>query len=143
MPDPQNSGLGPSLLREDTALASPRYEEHRMELERQLSRAESREVLVHRVAVGALLTAIASGALTATQVFGSADFGDRTATPLSVAMVVLYVASLSVFALGFAAYYGRFRPAVRQTRERLILESIRELRGEVRELRQKVEGRQP
>jgi hypothetical protein len=141
MPDSRPSELGTRLLQHDSTLNSPRYEEYRMELERKLTQAERREKLAHRVALGALVTAVISGALCMSQVAGSADFGDSSATPLSIAITILYILSLAVFGVGFASYYSRFRPAVRQAREQLVLESIRDLRIEVRELRQKVEAR--
>lgn len=143
MPDPRPPGLGTRLLKQDPTLNSPRYEEHRMELERKLTQAERREVLAHRVAVGALVMAVISGALIASRVAGSADIGSDSATPLSIAITLLYIVSISVFGVGLASYYSRYRPAVRRAREQLVLESIRELRGEVRELRQKIDARPP
>ena len=143
MPDSPLSGPGTKLLQHDSTLNSPRYEEHRMDLERKLTQAERREALAHRVAVGALVMAVITGVLCASQVAGSADFGDKSATPLSIAITVLYVVSLAVFGIGFASYFSRYRPAVRQAREQLVLESIRELRHEVRELREMVEARAP
>ena len=73
MPDSRPSELGTKLLQHETTLNSPRYEEHRMDLERKLTQAERREVLAHRVAVGALVMAVITGVLCMSQVAGSAD----------------------------------------------------------------------
>lgn len=129
------------LLQQDLSLYSERYKEHRMQLEHQLTHAESRERLTKRVVVGAFLVAAAVFPIIASRVFGGPDPYDKDATVFSVGAAVIYVAAWAVFFIGTASYYSRFLPQVRRAREELRDESIRELRREVAELRQLVEGK--
>lgn len=113
-----------------------------MQLEQRLAQAESRERLVRRVTITAMILATGLFPVVASGVLGGADPWDKDATVLSVGLAVAYIAACVVSALGIAAYYSRFSPRVRHTREKLAEESIRELRREVSELRRLVEKRQ-
>ena len=128
------------LLRQDATLQSPQYQEHRMQLEQQLIRAESRERLTKRVVIGALLTAVAAFAVLASQALGSPDPGDKDATIWSVAAGVIYALAWATVFIGVASYYSRFLPRVRRAREELQAQTIREIRSDIQELRRLLAG---
>ncbi len=136
MADPQSENLSTKLLQQDAVLHAPRYEEHRMVLERKLTQAESRERLAKRAVVAAILVAAALFPLLASQALGSPDPTDKNATVFSMAAAAVYTIAWVVVFVGVASYYSRFLPRVRRAREELQEESIRELRREIRELRQ-------
>lgn len=130
------------LLRQDVALQSPRYQEHRMQLEQQLQRAERNEQIVYWVVVVAVVIAGAAFLWIAARNARGVDPWDRDATVLSVAVGVVYAAAAITVMFGLAAYYGRLRPATRELKEKLVLESIREIRQELRELKQQISSTQ-
>lgn len=132
--------FGSKLLEQDKSLDTPRYEEHRMQLERQLARAESRERLAKRVVIAALLVAAAVFPILASRVFGSPDPLDKEATVLSIAAGLLYTLAWVTVFVGVASYYSRFLPRVRRAREELQAETIRELRRDISELHQLLAG---
>lgn len=136
MSDPQTESLSTRLLQQDAALHAPCYEEHRMELERKLAQAESRERLTKRAVVGAILVAAALFPLLASQALGSPDPTDKNATVFSIAAAAVYTLAWVVVFIGVASYYSRFLPRLRRAREELQQESIRELRREIHELRE-------
>jgi hypothetical protein len=131
------------LLQQDESLHTPRYEEHRMQLEQQLVRAEWREMTARRVVITALGIAIAVIPLIATRAFGGIDPWDDDATAVSVSLGVLYWLAVTVFLVGLASYYSRFRPGVREARDRLRDDSIQQLRHELAELRRQLSGDNP
>jgi hypothetical protein len=133
--------FGSKLLQQDESLHSKRYKEHRMQLEHQLIQAESHKRLAKRVVVGAILLAAAFFPIVTSHVFGSPDPYDKDATVFSVAAGAIYIVACAVLFIGMASYYSRFTPRVSRAREELRVESIRELRREVAELRQLVEGK--
>lgn len=131
------------LLQQEEAFLSTQYQEHRMKLELQLSRAEWKERVTSRVIIFALAISIMAMFVIGSGRFGSADPGNQDATFVSVSMGVLYGLSATVFWMGLASYYSRFRPGVRRIRELLLEESIRELRQDVNELRKLMSASQP
>ena len=131
--------FGSKLLQTDESLHSERYKEHRMELEHQLIRAESHTRLAKRVVFAAILLAAAFFPIVASRVFGSPDPYDKNATGFSIAAGVVYGGACMVAVIGIASYYSRFTPRVRQAREELRDESIRELQREMAKLRSFVE----
>lgn len=136
-----HGSFGNRLLEQDTDLYSNRYQEHRMQLQEKLRRAEQREKLAFRIVVGALFIAVVTCFLAGARVFGSPDPGDLErgeATWFSVLIGVVYALSLATFWLGLASYYSRFRPATRKISDNLRDESISELREEIRQLRQQL-----
>ena len=135
-----SGNLRSKLLQQDESIHSERYKEHRMQLEHRLIQAESHRRLTKRVVVGALLIAAALFPVAASRVFGSPDPYDKDATFFSIAVGGMYIVACAMFFIGMASYYSRFTPRVRRAREELRDESIRELRREVAELRQLVEG---
>lgn len=132
--------FGSKLLQQDESLHSKRYKEHRMQLEHQLIQAESRKRLAKRVVIGASLLAAGLFPIVASRVFGSPDPYDKDANIFSVAAGVIYIVACAALFIGLASYYSRFTPRVSRAREELRHDSIRELRREVAELRQLVEG---
>lgn len=126
------------LLEQDPIFQTPRYPEHRMQLEQQLQRAQRRERVLTWVVAAALLTAVATMPLVATQTFGAPDPFDKRATVLSVTLGVIYVLAQAVFFIGMASSLSRFLPRIRRLREALRDEAIRESREEVRALREEV-----
>ena len=123
------------LLQQEPIFQSPRYQEHRMELELQLQRAERNEKLAERVAMIAFVVGVAAIVPTATKVFGEPDPFNKDWTFLAMMVGLLYGLGMITFWLSVAMYLGRFRPAVKRAKERLLFESIRELRQEVQEIR--------
>ena len=129
------------LLRQDELLDSERYKEHRMQLEHQLARAESRERLAKHVVIGAILVATLAFSILGLRGFRGADPFDKEATAFTIAVGVAYTLAWVVFFVGVASYFSRFLPRMRRAREELREETIRELRREVADLRQLIEGR--
>jgi len=136
---PEN--FGSELLRQDELLNSERYKEHRMQLEHQLARAEARERLSKHVVVASILVATSAFFILASRGFRGAVPFDKDATAFTIAVSVAYTLAWVVFFVGVAAYFSRFLPRVRRAREELREETMRELRREVADLRQLVEGR--
>jgi hypothetical protein len=134
---PEN--FGAKLLRQDEFLHSERYQEHRMQLEQSLTQAESRERLTKRVLVGAIVLVAVVFPILASHVFGSPVPFDTDATVLSICAGAIYTIAMAVFFVGVAANYWNL-PRLRRTRTGLQEETIRELRRELAELRQLVEG---
>jgi hypothetical protein len=137
---PLTPSFSSKLIEQDQSLQTSRYQEHRMQLELQLKRAEWKVRLTGRIVVAALLISLATMLICGSRVLGSPDPGDRDANVLSVTVGVIYAVSAIVFWLGLASYFSRFQPGVKRTRELLLEESIRELRQEVSELRKLLTG---
>lgn len=129
------------LLGQDELFDSERYKEHRMQLELQLAQAESRERITRRVAIGALVVVASAFFVLASNGFRGADPFDKEATALTIAAGVAYTLGWVVFFVGLASYVSRFLPRVRRAREDLRDETIREMRQEIAELRQLLEGK--
>ncbi len=136
---PEN--FGSELLRQDDLLDSERYEEHRMQLEFQLARAESHERITKRVVLGALGVVAVAFLILASRGFRGADPFDKDATAFSIAAGVAYAVGWIVFFIGLASYVSRFLPRVRRVREDLRDETIQELRRDIAELRRLLEDR--
>jgi hypothetical protein len=134
---PEN--FGAKLLRQDESLHSERYKEHRMQLEQSLIQAASRERLTKRVVVGAVVVLAVVFPILASHVFGSPVPFDKDATVLSIASGAIYIIAMVVLFVGVAANYWNL-PRLRRTRKGLQEETIRELRRDLAELRQLVEG---
>ena len=134
---PEN--LRAKLLRQDESLHSERYKEHRMQLEKSLTEAESRERLTKRVVVGAMVVLAVVFPILASHVFGSPVPFDKDATVFSIAAGAIYIIAMVALFVGVAANYWNL-PRLRRTRKGLQEETIRELRRELAELRQLVEG---
>ena len=138
MADPHPDQLRSQLLEQDPVFQTARYQEHRMQLEQQLLRAQRRERVLTWVVAGAFLAAVVTMFLVGSQTFGSPDPYDKHATVLSVALGAIYVLAQAVFFIGTASYLSRFLPRIRRLREELRDETIRESREEIRELREEV-----
>ena len=138
MADPHPEQWRSKLLEQDPVFHTPRYQEHRMQLEQQLLRAQGRERVLTWVVAGAFLTAVVTTFLAVSRTFGGPDPYDKSATVLSVTIGVISVLARAVFFIGMASYLSRFRPRIRRLREELRDETIRESRDEVRELREEV-----
>ena len=134
---PEN--FGAKLLQQDESLHSERYKEYRMQLEQSLTQAESRERLTKQVVVGAIVLAAVVFPILASHVFGSPVPFDKDATVLSIAAGAIYTVAMAVFFFGVAANYWNLS-RLRRAREGMQEETIRELRRELAELRQLVEG---
>lgn len=129
------------LLGQDAAFQSRRYKDHRMQLELKLTRARVQELWAFRIAAFSLVASFVLMFLCGSRVFGSADPWDRNANPLSVTLGVLNVVLSIIGWVGIASYYSRFRPATRQITDDLRDESVRELREEIRQLREMITGK--
>lgn len=133
-----NSGLADRLLQQDFAVQSPQYQEHRMELERQLKRAERNVKVTGYVVVAALVIALLGMFASGTRLFGSPDPTDRDANALSVFVAVVWNVATITFWLGLASYISRFQPAVRQAKDNLLFDSVRRLQQDLDELRRTI-----
>ena len=131
------------LLQQEQILQTPRYQEHRMELELRIQHAERNEKLAGYVVIAALVIALPTMFASGARWFGSPDPTDNGATVLSVAVAVIWYLATITFWLGLASYFSRFRPAVQRAKENLMIESIRELRQEIQELHQMIMPKQP
>lgn len=140
-PHPPDS-LASRLLQQEDSLNPQRYQEHRMQLEQQLVRAERNVQITKWVVVVALLLCVTSMYIAGSRVLGSPDPFEREATALGVFFGALHIIAAIVLYLGLASYFSRFTPRVRRLREDLQNESIRELRREVAELRQMLAKRE-
>jgi hypothetical protein len=140
-PDPGR--FASELLNQEQDLNTPRYEEHRMQLEQQLVRAERNVEITKWVVVAALLSSVVGMYVAGSRVLGSPDPFEEEATALGVFFGAVHILSAIVLYLGLASYFSRLAPRVRRLREDLQNESIRELRREVAELRQMLSKRGP
>jgi hypothetical protein len=127
------------LLRQDGALTDSHYQEHRMQLEQLLVRAERNEQRAKWVVVVAFFLGMALMFVGGSRVIGSFDPTDKGANPLSIALGVIYAIASLTFPIALASYYSRFRPNVRRARERLMEDSLHELQQQVRELRARLD----
>jgi len=127
------------LLRQDGALTDSHYQEHRMQLEQQLVRAERNEQRAKWVVVVAFFLGMALMFVGGFRVVGSFDPTDKNANPLSIALGVIYVVAAVTWPIALAAYFSRIRPRIRRTRELLMENSLQQLQQEVRELRARLD----
>jgi hypothetical protein len=135
----QPESFSAQLLRQDGALGNSHYQEHRMQLEQLLVRAERNEQRAKWVVVAAFFLGMALMFVGGSRVFGSFDPTEKDANPLSIALGVIYAIASLTFPIALASYYSRFRPNVRRARERLMEDSLHELQREVRELRARLD----
>jgi hypothetical protein len=123
------------LLRQDEPLNGAQYEEYRMNLEKALTAAESREVVTGRVVAASCVLSLALLFVGWSNAIGSFDPWSKDATPWSVAAGVLYWLATALFFLSLASYYSRFRPGTRAARERIRDAAILDLQRQLRDLR--------
>jgi len=127
------------LLRQDGALTDSHYQEHRMQLEQRLARAEIIERRAKWIVIAAFFIAMALSFVGGSRVLGSFDPTDSNANALSVTLGVIFWIANITWMIGVASYYSRFRPGTRRARERLMENTLQELQQEVRELRARLD----
>lgn len=140
---PSAKRLADQLLLQDESLNSPQYEEHRMQLELELERAESRERWAHRIGIASMVLAAVLLPLGGSGLLGSFDPWDADANFLSVLLGIVYVVAASACALAIAAYYSRFRPRTRRLREQQLQQAVIDLQRELMLLRRELNELRP
>jgi hypothetical protein len=127
------------LLRQDEPVREAVYQAYRDRLEVALRAAEWRENWAGRVVAVACVVSFALMFVGGSKWLGDFDPWSKDATALSVTAAVVYLLATLTFFLGLASYYSRFRPGVRDAKERLRDAAILDLQRQVRELREQVE----
>lgn len=106
-----------------------------MKLESALIAAERREKSVACIVVSWCTAACLLTVVGASGVAGPFDPFSKDATFLSTVLGVIYLVAALVFPTSVLLYFTRFRPAVREAKERLRDASILEIQRQVREIR--------
>lgn len=124
-------------------LAGDEYERYRSQLKSALARAEFKERLAYRVC---LVSGVISFSLTfagGSRIFGSFDPWDSTATPVSMALGIVYLVASILFWVLMASYYSRFSPHTRRAHDALRDEQICQLERSVAELGELIRASRP
>ncbi len=138
VPNDPPTPLAERLLDQEPLPAAADFAEYREQLQQAIDRYEWRKQLVGRVAVVAAVVALVLMFVGGSRVAGSFDPTDDRATPLSIALATIYVIAAVTAPLAIASYYSRFGPRVREAKEQLRDETIRDLQHELAELRREV-----
>ncbi len=132
-------GFASRLLRQDEPLSELKYQAYRTRLEAALTAAERRVKAAGWVVVASCVLILTLVYLSAGNLLGDFDPWSEKASVGSVGAAVVYGLATVTFFLSLASYYSRFRPGVRDARERLRDESLLHLQRQIRELRELVE----
>jgi hypothetical protein len=135
--------LASELLRQDEPLSDSEYQAYRRKLETALTTAERREKLVGRIAVASFIISFTLMFVGGSRVLGDFDPWSKNANIVSVTAGTVYILAIVLFFLSLASYYSRFRPGVREARERLRDATILDLQRQIRELRELAERNAP
>jgi hypothetical protein len=122
------------LLRQDEPLSDAQYQEYHRKLEGAFRAAERRERLAGRVVIGSCVVSLTLMFVGGSKLLGAFDPWSKDATIWSVAAGVVYFLATGLFFLSLASYYSRFRPRVRDAKERLRDAAILDLQRQLREL---------
>jgi hypothetical protein len=125
------------LLRQDEPLSDSEYQEYRRKLENALTAADRREKRAGRIVVASGVISLTLMFVGGSKLLGDFDPWSKDANVVSVAAGVVYLLATGLFFLCLASYYSRFRPAVRDAKERLRDASILDLQRQIRELRER------
>ena len=128
------------LLQQDEPPDASHYKEYRMKLENALTAAQRRERLAGHVAIVSFVVALALMFVGGSRLVGPFDPTDKDANWVSVTLGVVYCLAAVLFWVSLASYFSRFRPAVRDARERLRDADILALTREIGELRKRIEA---
>jgi hypothetical protein len=103
-----------------------------------LRAAERRERLAGRVVVGSSVVGLTLMFIGGSRLLGDFDPWSKDATVVSVAAGVIYLLATALFFLSLASYFSRFRPRVRDAKERIRDLILLDLQRQLRELREQV-----
>lgn len=126
------------LLQQDVDPNDTRYQEHRMQLELALKKAEQQEKIVSSITVISLILSLTGMFLGGTRAVGAFDPWEKDATILSVTIGVIYFVALILFWFSLASYFSRYRPRVRNVKEQIRDANIQLLHQELQDLKQQV-----
>jgi hypothetical protein len=127
------------LLQQDEPLNESKYQEYRESLEKAFRTAERRLVLTGWFVVLSGVISLTLLFVGGSKLIGDFDPWSKNANISSVAAGVVFVLATVLFWVSLASYYSRFRPGLKDTKERLRDASILELQRQIRELRDLVE----
>lgn len=116
--NPMNS-LSSQLLAQESSNADPQYREYREQLARALSTARRRERIAYWICAVSGPISFALMFVGGSGILGSFDPWDKTATPLSIGLAVIFLISSIVFWVLLASFYSRFRPRTRAAENNL------------------------
>lgn len=136
---PPDNSFAAQLLQQDHSVPETAYQEYRMKLEHALTVAERRQKLAYWIAMVTGPIALVLMFVGGSGVAGAFDPTDRDANGLSVTLAVIYWICAILCPLSIAAYYSRFRPAVRDVKDQLRDVSLQSLHHEIAKLQQQVE----
>ena len=126
------------LLEQDEPLTDVQYQEYRRKLERALRVAERREKWAYWTVVASIVMSCTLALIGGSRLLGDFDPWSKEANIVSVLAGAVYVVSVVVFFVSLASYYSRFRPGVREAKERLRDASLLDLQRQVLELRREI-----
>lgn len=111
--------LSSQLLALDRRETDDQYVDYREKLTRALAAARRHERINYWICAVTGPVSMVLMFVGGSRVVGSFDPWDKEATPLSIGLGVIYVASSIVFWVGLASFYSRFRPRTRAAEENL------------------------
>lgn len=133
------SGFGSRLLQQDEPLNETQYQKYRAKLENALRAAERRLKVTGWVVVVSGVTSFTLMFVGGSKLLGDFDPWSKEANVASVAAGVVFLLATVVFYVSLASYYSRFRPTIKDAKERLRDASILDLQRQIRELHELVE----
>jgi hypothetical protein len=140
MAEPRDTrGFASRLIRLDPLPSDTEYQEYRTKLETALRAAERRVKVTGWIAVASCIVMVAVLFLFAGKLFDDPDPWLKESGGKSMAASVAFLVAMATFFLSLAAYYSRYRPGVRDARERLRDAMLLDLQRQVRDLRELLE----
>ncbi|MFO0821418.1 MAG: hypothetical protein U1A77_25975 [Pirellulales bacterium] len=115
----QQESISSQLLALDARETDDQYVEYRQKLTRALDAARRSERIAYWICAVTGPISMVLMFVGGSRVVGSFDPWDKDATPWSMGLGVIYVASSIVFWVGLASFYSRFRPRTRAAEENL------------------------
>ncbi len=129
----QNQSFQESLVSLEP-LVPEKYEEYRMNLESAIDRTIARRTLTTYICIVSLILSFVLMFVGGSKVLGSFDPTETRATPISIVLGVIYALSSITWPITLAMIVSRFNPRLRSLRERLILQTLEDLRSRIAKL---------
>jgi hypothetical protein len=133
-PDPRR--FAAELLRQDESPTEAEYQAYRGKLENAVRASERWAKWTGRVVAASCIIGFMLMFAGGSKVFGDFDPWSQNATPVSVALGLIFALAIVVFLLSAMAYFWWFQPGVLGVKGRLRDANILDLRRQLRELRE-------
>ena len=126
------------LLAQDASNSDAQYQEYREKLARALNAARRSERIAYWICAVTGPVSFALMFVGGSKALGSFDPWDKSATPLSIGLAAIFLASSIVFWVLLASFYSRFRPRTRAAEDRLRDAQLLQLTSQLADLRKEV-----